>query len=97
MYHDKRHGLRWKLPSILEDLDYADDVADLQEKTGRLVAIASVAGLNINPRKTKMLRMNHRCTDYIRIEGGEVEDVESLVYLGSVLDKLGGTEADFKR
>ena len=41
--------------------------------------------------------MNHRCTDYIRIEGEEVEDVESFVYLGSVLDKFGATEADIKR
>lgn len=41
--------------------------------------------------------MNHRCTDYIRIEGEEVEDVESFVYPGSELDKLGGTEADIKR
>ena len=41
--------------------------------------------------------MNHRCTDYIRIEGEEVEDVQSFVYLGSVLDKLGGTEVDIKR
>ena len=41
--------------------------------------------------------MNHRCTDYIRIEGEEVEDVESFVYLGSVLDKFGGTGADIKR
>ena len=41
--------------------------------------------------------MNHRCTDYIGIEGEEVEDVQSFVYLGSVLDKLGGTEADIKR
>ena len=26
-----------------------------------------------------------------------MEDVESFMYLGSVLDKLGGTEADIKR
>ena len=50
-----------------------------------------------NKWKTKTLRMNHRCTDYIRMEGEEVENVESFVYLGSVLDKLGGTEADIKR
>lgn len=41
--------------------------------------------------------MNHRCTDHIRIDKEEVEDVESFVYLGSVLDKHGGTEADIKR
>ena len=99
-----RRGLRWKLTTVIEDLDYADDVAlissrfaDLQEKTDRLVATAGIVGLKINPRKTKTLRINHRCTDYIRIEGEKVEDVESFVYIGSVLDKLGGTEADIKR
>ena len=102
--NNRKSGLRWKLTSVLEDQDYADDVAlissrfaDLQEKTDRLVATASVVGLKINPRKTKTLRMNHRCTDYIRIEGEEEEDVESFVCLGSVLDKLGGTEADIKK
>ncbi|KAL9950689.1 hypothetical protein ACROYT_G043228 [Oculina patagonica] len=63
------------------------------EKTDRLVDTAGVVGLKINPRKTK----THSCTDYIRIEGQEVQDVESFVYLGSVLDKFGGTEADIKR
>jgi len=99
--NDKRRGLRWKFISVLEDLDYADDVAlissrfaDLQEKTDRLAATGSIVGLKINPRKTKTLRMNHRCTDYTRIEGEEMEDVKSSVYLGSVLDKLGGAEAD---
>ena len=102
--NNRRRGLRWKLTTVIEDLDYADDVAlissrfaDLQEKTDRLVATAGIVGLKINPRKTKTLRINHRCTDYIRIEGEKVEDVESFVYIGSVLDKLGGTEADIKR
>ena len=27
----------------------------------------------------------------------DVENVDSLLYLGSILDKLGGTEADIKR
>ena len=88
--NDKRRGLRWKFISVLEDLDYADDVAlissrfaDLQEKSDRLAATADIVGLKINLRKTKTLRMNHRCTDYIRIEGEEVEDVESFVYLQS--------------
>jgi len=100
----RRRGLRRKFTSVLEDLDYADDVAlissrfaDLREKTDRLAAIAGIVGLKINPRKTKTLRMNHRYTDYIKIEGEEVEDVESFVYLGSVLDKLGVAEADVKR
>ena len=102
--NDRRRGLRWIFTSVLDDLDYADDVAlmssrfaDLQEKTERLAATADIVGLKINPRETKVLRLNHRCTDYIRIQGEEVEDVESFVSLDSVLDKLGGTEADSKR
>ena len=101
--NNRKRGLRWKLTSVLEDLDYADDVAlissrfaDLQEKTDRLIATASVVGLRIYPRKTT-LRMNHRCTDCTKIEGEEVEDVESFLYLGSVLDILSGTEGDIKR
>ena len=73
--NDRRHGLGWKFTSVLEDLDYADDgalissrFADLQEKTDRLAATTGIVGLKINPRKTKTLRMNHRCTDYISIE-----------------------------
>ena len=99
---NRKRGLRWKLTSVLED--YADDVAlissrfaDLQEKTDGLVVTAGVVGLKINPRKTKTLKINHKCADYIRIKGEEVEVVEPLVYLGSVLDKLGGTETDIER
>ena len=73
--NDRRHGLGWKFTSVLEDLDYADDgalissrFADLQEKTDRLAATTGIVGLKINLRKTKTLRMNHRCTDYISIE-----------------------------
>ena len=102
--NDRRRGLRWKFTSALEDLDYANDVAlissrfaDIQEKTNRLVATAGIVGLEINLCKTKTLRMNHGCTDYIRIGEGEVKDVESFGYLGSVLDKLGGAEPDIKR
>ena len=64
--NDRRRGLRWIFTSVLDDLDYADDVAlmssrfaDLQEKTERLAATADIVGLKINPRKTKTLRMNH--------------------------------------
>ena len=100
MWHtnSRKRGLRWKFTSVLED--YADDVplissrfAVLQEKSDRLVATTGVVGPKINPRKTKTFKINHRCADYIRIKGEE----ESFEYIGSVLDKLGGTETDIKR
>jgi len=52
---DKKRGIRWKLSTTLEDLNYADDLAfishsnrDMQEKTNRLKLFASQAGLRVN-------------------------------------------------
>lgn len=75
--NDRRSGLRRKLTSVLDDLDYADDVAlsrfaDLQERTDKL---AATSRLKINPRKTRTLRMNYRYTGYMRIQGEDVEYV----------------------
>jgi len=57
-----RRGLRWNLTSVLEDLDYADDIAlltsrhkDLQEKFSRLHQVSRYTGLCINTTKTKVL------------------------------------------
>ena len=48
---------------MLEDLDFADDIAllsskisDLKEKTGRLAEEAARVGLKLNARKCKTLR-----------------------------------------
>ena len=61
MWHtnDKRLGLIWMLTSVLEDLDYADDVAlissrfaDLQEKTDRpVLALPALLGLRSSREK----------------------------------------------
>ena len=73
---DKRRGLRWNLTTVLEDLDYADDIAllasrhsDLQEKTSRLHDTAEIVGLSINPSKTKTMRLNCKNSDSIIVEG----------------------------
>jgi len=62
---DKRRELRWNLTTVLEDLDYADDIAllarrhsDIQGKTSLLHDIGKAVGLNINPSKTKTIRLN---------------------------------------
>ena len=100
----KSRGIRWRFTSILEDLDYADDLAlvssryvDIQEKTSRLYEVARYTGLNVNTAKTKTLRMNCKSNDAVVIQNKEVEDIESFVYLGATLDKTGGTETDIKR
>ena len=55
---DKRRGIRWKFTTVLEDLDFADEIVllsskfnDLCEKTGRLTEEAARVGLELNARK----------------------------------------------
>ena len=62
-----RRGLKWKFTTVLEDLDYADDIAllssrhkDLQEKCSRLHQVSGYTGLCINTAKTKVLRTNDK-------------------------------------
>lgn len=64
----KRDSIIWKFTSLLEDLDYADDIAllsskhqHMQEKTTRLCEHAEKVGLKISTDKTKVLRLN--CKD----------------------------------
>lgn len=83
---DKRRGIRWNFTTVLEDLDFADDIAllsskisDLQEKTGRLAEEAARVGLKRNARKCKTPRTEfaHNSEDVV-VNGEEVEDVENL-------------------
>ncbi|KAL9959458.1 hypothetical protein ACROYT_G032784 [Oculina patagonica] len=86
---DKRRGIRWNFTTVLEDLDFADDIAllsskisDLQEKTGRLAEEAARVGLKLNVRKCKTLRTEFaHSSEGVVVNGEEVEDVEEFVYL----------------
>ena len=60
-------GFRWTLTSILEDLDYADDIGllsnrhkDMQEKMDKLTTTAPQIGLKLNTAKTKLMRFNNK-------------------------------------
>ena len=60
---EKERGIRWHSTTVLEDLDFANDIAllsfkfnDLREKTGRLTEEAARVGLKLNARKCKTLR-----------------------------------------
>ena len=64
----QRLGAGWTLTTLLEDLDFADDLpmmshilTDMQKKVDRLAAISMKAGLSINRNKTKVMRVNNRC------------------------------------
>ena len=62
-----RRGIRWKLTSVLEDLDYVNDIVllaqryqDMQEKNNILATTAGSFDLKISTIKPGHLRMNSR-------------------------------------
>jgi hypothetical protein len=86
----RRQGIQWTLTSLLDDLDYADDIGllasrnqDIQQKTQQLALSASTIGLRVNIGKTQVMRKNTRVGDPITINGQPLQDVDEFIYLGS--------------
>ncbi|VDO61155.1 unnamed protein product [Schistosoma margrebowiei] len=97
-----KHGIQWSARMQLDDLDLADDLAllsqtqqQMQEKTTSVAAASATVGLNIHKGKSTVLRYNTACTNPITIDG-DLEDVETFTYLGSIMDEHGGSDADVK-
>ena len=93
---NKRSGI-W-----LEDLDFADDLAllshshqQMQEKTAAK-HMSTQLGLNINRSKTKIMKANTKNNNPITLNGEPLEETDSFTYLGSSINKNGGTEEDVK-
>ncbi|VDP85855.1 unnamed protein product [Schistosoma mattheei] len=87
----------------LDDLDLADGLAlllhtqqQMQEKTTSVAAASTAVGLNINTGKSRILRYNTASNNRIPIDGGDLEDVKIFIYLGSIIDEHGGSDADVK-
>ena len=99
----KRNGIQWTMTGQLDDLDFADDLAllshthqQMQEKTADLAEVSAQVGLKVNRGKTKVLRANTKKQDPIRLNDDPLEEVEKFTYLGSTVDRQGGTDADVK-
>ena len=97
----KRRGIQWGLVDKLEDLDFADDLCllsethgDMQTKLEDLINEAEKTGLVVNVKKTKALRINTNKTKPCTLRGENIKDVDSFVYLGSVVTKDGGAAQD---
>jgi hypothetical protein len=87
----------------LDDLDFADDLAllshthkQMQEKTDTVSSSSKSVGLSIHKSKSKVLRICTDCQTPIQLRGENLEEVEEFTYLGSIVDKEGGTDADVK-
>ena len=71
------------LMTVLEDLDYADDIGllssqhqDAQQKAEHLSKTASTVGLKVNTKKTQVLRKNTGVIYPVMIDGRHLEDVD---------------------
>ncbi|KAK7097424.1 hypothetical protein V1264_004408 [Littorina saxatilis] len=100
----KRNGIQWTLWTQLDDLGFADDVAllshtqqQMQEKTSTVANNSARFGLNIHKGKSKVLRTNATAnTTPITLNGEALQEVDNFTYLGSVVDKQGGTDVDVR-
>ncbi|KAK2193911.1 hypothetical protein NP493_6g07016 [Ridgeia piscesae] len=99
----RRNGIQWTPWSQLEDLDFADDLAllshshqQMQEKTELLNTVSTQLGLNINRSKTRIMKANTKNNNPITMNGEPLEETDSFTYLGSTINKHGGTAEDVK-
>ena len=98
-----RTGIRWKKTTMLEDLDFADDLAlisstfiQMKMKIYCLNRNGKGTGLKISTKKTKVMRINMNNNNTVAIDGQEVEDMETFDYQGARITKHGGAEDDIK-
>ena len=87
----------------LDDIDFADDIAllshnrnQMQDKTTILASASAQTGLKINLSKTELLKVNTTAQAPITVSDEPIREVESFTYLGSTVDKQGGTDSDIK-
>ena len=98
------YGLEWRDDKRLADLDFADDIALLDntwsgmiELTKRVEAEAGRAGLRINATKSKVMRVGHwETTQEIRAGGEPIDEVDDFGYLGSVIASDGSCDKEVR-
>ena len=66
----------------------------MQRKTEKLSVNASKLGMNVNIPKATALKVNAKVNSPISLGGEDIELIEKLCYLGSVISKDGGTDKD---
>jgi hypothetical protein len=99
----KRNVIQWTMWQQLEDLNFADDIAlisstqqQMQEKTSILAETLIKLGLRPNESKTKVMKINVKRKQPIKIKDTNLEEVEEFTHLGSIVNIEGGIDADVK-
>ena len=90
----RNNGIQWTLWMQLDDLDFADDLvllshnhSQMQDKTTLLETTSAGTGLKMNRKKTELMKLNTTANAPITVGGEPIREVESFVYLGSVVDQ----------
>ena len=98
---NRNNGIQWTLLTQLDDLDFADDLAllshshsQMQDKTTRLETVSAGTGLKISRKKTELMKINANANTPVTVGGEHIREVDSFVYLGSIVDRQGGTDRD---
>ena len=66
----------------------------MQDKTTLLETTSARTGLKINRKKTELMKMNTTANAPVTFGGEPIREMESFVYLGSVVDQQGDTDRD---
>ena len=83
---DNDTGIGWNFTSMLEDLDFADDIAlisnniqQIETKTDRVDNIAVSTGLKINIIKTQVMRINPTSYEPVTLNGKDLGSWELYI------------------
>ena len=66
----------------------------MQDKTTLLEITSAGTGLKINRKKTELMKMNTTASAPVTFGGEPIREMESFVYLGSVVDQQEDTDRD---
>ncbi|KAL6485865.1 hypothetical protein MHYP_G00052570 [Metynnis hypsauchen] len=67
-----------------------------QSKLTRLVEEAEKIGLEINTRKTEVMRLNNKQERPLQLQGEDLKETDCFIYLGSVVNTDGGADEDVR-
>ena len=94
-------GIQWTLFSLLEDLDFAADLAfisvkldHLQEKSDSLDSYSKQTEFTISTTKTQVMSNNTSPTAPVTLNCEPLEFVGNFTYLGSFTSKDNGAQQD---
>jgi hypothetical protein len=93
----KQNGIQWTLWTKLGDLDFVDDLALLSQNHSKCRSKPILWWkIKKNWGNNKALKVNTASKTPIKLEGEVLEEVESFTYLGSIVDKQRGADANVK-